>query len=82
MLKSIIFDFDGVILDSNKAKGQAFVELFKNQNHKIKKKIYDFHINNIGKSRDYKIKHIINNVLKEKKYQKKIYLFYQKNFLQ
>ena len=80
MIKTIIFDFDGVILDSNKAKGQAFVELFKNQNQNIKKKIYDFHINNIGKSREYKIKHIIKNILK-KKYQKIIYLFYQKNFL-
>ena len=37
MIKSIIFDFDGVILDSNKAKGIAFVELFKNQNNIIKK---------------------------------------------
>ena len=44
MIKSIIFDFDGVILDSNKAKGIAFVELFKNQNNTIKK-IYEHHIN-------------------------------------
>ena len=66
MIKTIIFDFDGVILDSNKAKGQAFVKLFKNQNQNIKKKIYDFHINNIGKSREYKIKHIIKNILKKK----------------
>ena len=80
MVKSIIFDFDGVILDSNKAKGQAFVELFKNQNKNIKKKIYDFHINNIGKSRDYKIKHIINNVLKEKKISKKNLSFLSKKF--
>ena len=62
MIKSIIFDFDGVILDSNKAKGNAFVELFKNQNNIIKK-IYEHHINNIGKSRDYKIKYIVENIL-------------------
>ena len=80
MIKTIIFDFDGVILDSNKAKGQAFVKLFKNQNQNIKKKIYDFKNNNIGKSSEYKIKHIIKNILK-KNYQKIIYLFYQKNFL-
>ena len=29
MIKTIIFDFDGVILDSNKAKGQAFVNFLK-----------------------------------------------------
>ena len=33
MIKSIIFDFDGVILDSNKIKSNAFIKLFKDKNN-------------------------------------------------
>ena len=72
MIKVIIFDFDGVILDSNKAKGLAFIEIFKNQNSLIKKKIYNTHIENIGKSRKEKIIFILKNILKIKLSNKKI----------
>ena len=38
MIKNILFDFDGVILDSMKIKGDGFVELFQ-----------DYEKNDIGK---------------------------------
>ena len=34
MINTTIFDFDGVILDSNQAKTQAFLELYKNEKKK------------------------------------------------
>ena len=78
MIKAIIFDFDGVILESNKAKGLAFVELFKNQDHKFKKQIYEFHINNISKDRDFKIKQITNKIIKGTSTNKNISLLSKK----
>ena len=36
MIKSIIFDFDGVILDSVDVKGDSFYELFSNKGKKYK----------------------------------------------
>ncbi len=32
MIKTILWDFDGVILDSMKIKGEGFIELFKSFN--------------------------------------------------
>ena len=34
MINTTIFDFDGVILDSNQTKMQAFLELYKNEKKK------------------------------------------------
>lgn len=66
MLRSVILDFDGVILDTNIAKGMAFVNTFSNQSDKIKKKIFEVHIKNIGLSREKKIKYIVKNIIKKK----------------
>ncbi len=66
MIKVIIFDFDGVILDTNKSKGLAFVEIFNKETSLIKKKIYKHHIENIGISREKKIIFISNKLLKTK----------------
>ena len=37
MIKNILWDFDGVILDSMKIKGDGFKELFKKELTKLKK---------------------------------------------
>ena len=34
MINTTIFDFDGVILDSNQTKTQSFLELYKNEKKK------------------------------------------------
>ena len=53
--KYIFWDFDGVIKDSVKSKGQAFVAIFSSIDSRIKKKILNHHENNGGMSRFEKI---------------------------
>jgi len=68
LIKSIIFDFDGVILDSNKIKSNAFIKLFKDKNKNQEKldMIIRYHKDNMGISRNKKIKFYYENILKEK----------------
>ena len=68
MIKSIIFDFDGVILDSNKIKSNAFTKLFKdkNKNQENLDMIIRYHKDNMGISRNKKIKFNYENILKQK----------------
>ena len=65
-MMKIIFDFDGVILDSNNAKKDAFVECYQDLNDNLKEKIAKYHLKNLGVNRYIKIENI------EKKYLKKI----------
>lgn len=75
----IIFDFDGVIINSHKIKTKAFYEIFKSYGKKIAIKAGKFHKNNIGKSRYFKFKFILKNILK-KKITKKELLRLDQNF--
>ena len=75
----IIFDFDGVIINSHKIKTKAFYEIFKFYGKKIATKAGKFHENNIGKSRYFKFKFILKNILK-KKITKKELLRLDQNF--
>ena len=71
-VEQIIFDFDGVIVDSHKIKDRGFYELFSKYGKKIAKKIQLYHLNNIGKSRFLKFNYILKNILKQKPSKKKI----------
>ena len=51
MIKTILWDFDGVILDSMKIKGNGFIELFKDCNVNDVKILEQYHYNNGGVSR-------------------------------
>ena len=51
MIKNIIFDFDGVILDSVNIKTEAFYKLFEQYGSKIANQVVDYHIINGGMSR-------------------------------
>ena len=51
MIKYLIFDFDGVILDTNEIKTNAFVSLYSNFSLEIQKKVKKHHIQNGGMSR-------------------------------
>tara|TARA_Y100001970_G_C14032106_1_gene749193 strand:+ start:364 stop:1014 length:651 start_codon:yes stop_codon:yes gene_type:complete len=66
MIKNIIFDFDGVILDSTKIKSDAFLELYKDYSEDIQKKIYKYHNENLGIDRYKKIHFFHNNFLNSK----------------
>ena len=65
MINTTIFDFDGVILDSNQTKTQSFLELYKNEKKNHTDLILKFHKNNLGLSRFKKIDFIQKEILKK-----------------
>ena len=58
---NIIFDFDGVIINSHKVKTEAFYEIFKLYGKNVANKAKKFHERNIGKSRFFKLHYLILN---------------------
>ena len=64
--KNIIFDFDGVIINSHKIKTKAFFEIFKSYGKKAAYHSKKFHENNIGKSRYFKFNFVFKNFLNRK----------------
>ena len=65
MIKTILWDFDGVILNSMKIKGDGFLELFKMYDTEHLKKIEKYHYENGGVSRFDKISYFYNDILNE-----------------
>ena len=63
MIKAIIFDFDGVIVDSTQIKSDAFRELF--SMYPQGEEIVDYHCKNGGISRFVKFRYIYKNILKK-----------------
>ncbi len=63
----VIFDFDGVILNSHNIKTDAFYKIFKTFGKDIAIKTSKYHLDNIGISRFKKFDFIIKNILKDKK---------------
>jgi len=63
MIKSILFDFDGVIHDSMKIKGDGFVELFREYPIEAIKQLESYHYINGGISRFEKIRYFFNVIL-------------------
>ena len=58
MIKAIILDFDGIILETNHIKGKGFVHLFREYPQDIQEKVKEAHRINGGLSR-YKIFEIV-----------------------
>ncbi|HIP12818.1 MAG TPA: HAD family hydrolase [Arcobacter sp.] len=75
MIKNIIFDFDGVILDSVPVKTEAFRKLFKEFSKDEVNELIKYHLINGGKSRFLKIKYFFNEVLNKKINDEKISLY-------
>lgn len=65
MIKTIFWDFDGVILDSMKIKGDGFVELFKDYDRAYVIEFEKYHYSNGGISRFDKIRYFHDNILKQ-----------------
>ena len=63
MIKAIIFDFDGVLVESVDIKTKAFAQLFESEGKGIVEKVVDYHLKNAGVSRFEKIKYIYKNML-------------------
>jgi len=66
MIKTIFFDFDGVILDSMPIRDYGFRKIFKNYDKNLVEKLIKYHRYNAGLSRFHKIKYFYNELLKTK----------------
>ena len=73
MIKNILWDFDGVILDSMKIKGDGFVELFGDYGDKQLNKLEKYHYENGGVSRFEKIRYFYSEILNESISENKIF---------
>ena len=70
--KSIIFDFDGVIIDSNHVKDEAFYSIFLDYGKNVASFSHNYHLENRGVSRFDKVEHVIKKFSLPKKDYKKI----------
>lgn len=65
MIKNILWDFDGVILDSMPIKDYGFAKVFENFNKNLVDKFLDYHRLNGGISRYIKIRYFYNTILNQ-----------------
>lgn len=63
-LKTLLFDFDGVLVESTEIKTRAFAELFAHESPDKIREIIDYHEKNGGVSRTEKFKFIHKVILK------------------
>lgn len=63
MIKAVIFDFDGVIIESADIKTSAFRKLFEQDYSDKVNLIVKYHLQNMGISRYVKFRHIYKNIL-------------------
>jgi HAD superfamily hydrolase (TIGR01549 family) len=64
VIEAVIFDFDGVLVESVDIKTRAFAKLFEHEGPEAVKAIVSYHLANGGVSRFVKFRHIYDNVLK------------------
>lgn len=62
-INAVIFDFDGVICESDKLKTRAYYNLYLPYGEEIARKAIEYHLNNAGVSRIKKIPYIHKNIL-------------------
>lgn len=65
MIKAIIFDFDGVILESASIKTEAFGEVVAGYPREQAEAFVAYHLSHMGISRHVKFRHFIEEILKE-----------------
>lgn len=65
MIKNILWDFDGVIIDSLTIRDYGFREIFKEFDKALVEKLIEYHSINGGLSRFHKIRYFFNEILKK-----------------
>lgn len=78
MIKNIIFDFDGVILDSMPIRTEGFKKIFENYDNKKVEELISFHLINGGLSRFVKIKYFFEELLETSISEEEINFFVDK----
>ncbi len=63
--KNILWDFDGVLIDSMPTREYGFREIFKNFDQRLVDELIDYHCLNGGLSRFHKIKYFYNELLNQ-----------------
>jgi len=79
MIKNILFDFDGVIIDSMPVREYGFRKIFQNFDTKLVDKLINYHELNGGLSRFVKIKYFYNELL-NKNIEEELILQYANEF--
>jgi HAD superfamily hydrolase (TIGR01549 family) len=64
MIKVIIFDFDGIIVESVDIKTRAFAALFSSEGEEVALSVVKYHLKNTGISRFDKFRYIYKNILR------------------
>ena len=64
-LRAIVFDFDGVVLESADLKTEAFIELFAHHGAAVTRQVKAHHLANLGISRFKKFEWIYANILQQ-----------------
>jgi HAD superfamily hydrolase (TIGR01549 family) len=64
MIRALIFDFDGVILDSVDIKTRAFARLFETHGEDVVREVVEHHLAHGGVSRFRKFRHIHEHILR------------------
>lgn len=65
MIKAIIFDFDGVILESAKIKTETFADVVKEYPRQMAEDFVAYHMSHMGISRHIKFRYFIEEILKQ-----------------
>lgn len=65
MIKAILFDFDGVILESASIKTEAFAAMAEPYPPEIRKAFVDYHLSHMGISRAVKFRYLLEELLDE-----------------
>jgi HAD superfamily hydrolase (TIGR01549 family) len=63
--QTLLFDCDGVVLNSNEIKTQAFYDVAKVYGHEVALALKSYHVKNGGISRYEKFEYFIKNILKK-----------------
>lgn len=64
VIKAIVFDFDGVLVESLHIKTRAFARLFETEGQDVVRRVVEYHLANGGVSRFEKFRHIYRHFLK------------------
>lgn len=65
MIKAVIFDFDGVVVESVDIKTKAFGKLFEDRGPAVMDAVVKYHMANTGVSRFDKFRHIYKEIIRE-----------------